>query len=83
MGDITDRITVESAPDPASEGTNQRLRISVPQVRTDLTIGYKAGGGDLRCGLPSPSGFGVTTDGDIFMDAELKVALQAKEDVCV
>lgn len=61
----------EAARTPASGpvGRRQRLRISVPNVRTDLTMGYRANEEELRHGWPSFDGFGVTTEGSIVMDA--------------
>ncbi len=75
----------EAAANPGAPppGAAQRLRIYVPNVKTCLSMGEPAGvstaGGtrDGDYGAPSYGGFGVGTDGNIFMTAQGSATLQS------
>ncbi len=81
----------QAAVEPAAApvGKNQRLRIHVPNVKTTLTMGQKAPGGNIRSedtGAPNYDGFGVHTLGHVFVDAASatsKMTLQAQSDVTI
>lgn len=97
MSDIDDLTTVQdmpSAPDPCDPGAQQRLRIYVPDVATLLSMGANAAAGRIRTDdwqEPSRAGFGVITEGDIFLSAqaggtspgEPRLAAQATHDVII
>ncbi|MGE0788941.1 MAG: hypothetical protein AB7S26_24930 [Sandaracinaceae bacterium] len=76
---------VEAASNPAAHEASpaQRLRISIPNVRTDVTMGAKAAGAAVREGFPNRAGFGVATDGDIFMTTKERACVESEKDVLV
>lgn len=94
IDDITRITDVREAPDQCSPGDQQRLRIFVPNVATVLSMGANASSGRVRTDdwqEPSRAGFGVVTDGDIFLSAqaggtspgEPRLAAQATHDVII
>jgi hypothetical protein len=83
MGDVDDLTTVQDmpeAPEQCSPGDKQRLRIFVPNVNTALSMGAKAPGGDVRdldSGATNYDGFGVHTEGHIWMEARETMTYQS------
>lgn len=83
MPDVDDLTTITDmpvTPDQCSPGDKQRLRIHVPKTATTLAMGAPAPPDSIRdsdTGDPNYAGFGVTTEGNIFMDADLSATLQA------
>lgn len=60
----------EQAPQASSEF--QRFRIHVPNVKTTVSLGASADGGGIReadTGAPNFAGFGVNTEGHVFITA--------------
>jgi hypothetical protein len=87
---VVDPDAAPRAPDAGPIGQHQRLRIFVPNTRTDLTMGYRATREQTRAGWPNYDGFGVTTEGSIVLDAHnasrpenSKIQLQATGKIAV
>lgn len=60
----------EQAPQDCSEF--QRFRVHVPNVKTTMSLGAKADNGGIReldTGAPNYAGFGVDTEGHVFLSA--------------
>lgn len=82
-------VAEQVVPEFPAPSPSQRLRIHVPNVRTTITAGRKANQGDIRpedAGDKNYDGFGVHTDGHVFIDAvgaDSKMTLQAKSDVTI
>lgn len=69
----------EQAPQVCSE--KQRFRIHVPNVKTTASFGAEAPGGKIReadTGAPNYAGFGVDTEGHVFISARGKGAAENK-----
>lgn len=84
VDELTTIIDMPEAPDQCSPGDKQRLRINVPNVSTTLSMGAPAPPDSIRdgdAGEPNYAGFGVTTAGNIFMDAEKSATLQARSHI--
>ncbi|MEC7520281.1 MAG: hypothetical protein VYE22_10470 [Myxococcota bacterium] len=78
----------EAAENPGAQEASpaQRLRIHVPNVKTTVSLGAKAPAGSIRdadAGAPNFHGFGVDTEGHVFIDArkspaDSMIRIQAK-----
>lgn len=79
--DVPDTQDGTAAPDEAGVGAKQRLRIRVPDVYTQMSLGEAYRNQDAQ-GFAYP-GFGLETDGHIFMHAKgasSSVMVQASKD---
>lgn len=82
---------VAANPGAQAESPEQRLRIHVPNVKTTLSMGARGPGNARRecdSGAPNFAGFGVHTEGHIFLTASKDqdtstATLQAKGDIVV
>jgi len=69
-------------PDQLGPSAAQRLRIHVPNVKTTLSMGAKAPSGNVRetdTGAPNYDGFGIHSDGHLFIDIEKGIGIQSEE----
>ncbi|HJL19784.1 MAG TPA: hypothetical protein RMH99_29240 [Sandaracinaceae bacterium LLY-WYZ-13_1] len=81
-------VTLDATPgdglDEDDVGVNQRLRICVPNVFTQLMMGQSMASRDQDGSLNCYAGFGVETDGHIFMyarESKSSIKMQAERDV--
>src|SRR5688572_12311767 len=72
QGPIDVKPSAQEAPEPEAPSAKQRLRLHVPYLKTTMTMGEAAAASKIRsedAGDMNFPGFGVTTQGHVFVDA--------------